>query len=114
MNCVACAIAGDSRLAGNPASALRVGAQPVSILEKMFGGTFQEVSGPMQIGSILSKAGAGARGIVFGSRGAGAIGHVFNAINDNGVIRFPDFQSGMGATFNGFDKIFFLLTSKGT
>ena len=59
MNCVACAIAGDLRLAGSAASALKVGAQPISVLEKMFGGSFGQVSGPMQIGSILSKAGRG-------------------------------------------------------
>jgi hypothetical protein len=53
MNCVACAIAGDAGLSGGATSALEVGAQPISKLEDMFGGSFQPVSGGSEIESIL-------------------------------------------------------------
>ena len=46
-------------------------------------------------------AGAGSRGIIFGqSKISGQPGHVFNVINQKGVIRFLDGQSGKSATFN--------------
>jgi Papain fold toxin 1, glutamine deamidase len=114
MNCVACAIAGDARLSGSAASARDVGAQPISKLEDMFGGSFQPVSGRSEIGSILEEQGPGSRGIVFGSRGPGAVGHVWNAVNQGGEVRFPDFQSGMGASFEGYKSFWFLLTSGGS
>jgi Papain fold toxin 1, glutamine deamidase len=114
MNCVACAVAGDARLAGNATSALDVGAQPISKLEDMFGGSFESVSGRSDIESILEEQGSGSLGIVFGSRGAGAVGHVWNAVNQAGEVRFPDFQSGMGASFEGYKSLWFLLTSGGS
>lgn len=43
---------------------------------------------------------AGARGIIFGqSKGAGQPGHVWNIVNQNGVVRVLDGQSGQEATF---------------
>src|SRR5438105_8757546 len=102
MNCVNCAIAGDATLAGNAASGLPGGATSIGVLERTFGGTFQPVAGPMQIGSILSQSGNGARGIVFGeSLTAGQSGHVFNVINQGGTIRFLDAQAG-GLGVNNF------------
>jgi RHS repeat-associated protein len=112
-NCVACAIAGDARLGGSAASALDVGLQFQSVIEANLGGSFAPVSGQSEITSILEQEGPGARGIVWGSRGAGAIGHVFNAVNQGGVIRYIDFQSGGAASFEGFKSFDFLLTNGG-
>jgi filamentous hemagglutinin len=114
MNCVACAIAGDARLSGNATSALDVGPQPISKLEDIFGGSFQPVSGQTEIESMLEDQGAGSRGIVFGSRGVGEVGHVWNAVNQGGDVMFPDFQSGMGASFEGYKSFWFLLTAGGS
>ncbi len=114
MNCVNCAIAGDATLAGNAASALPGGATSIGVLERTFGGTFQAMSGPMEIGSILSQSGNGARGIVFGeSLTAGQPGHVFNVINQGGTIRFLDAQAGgLGVNnFNNFQNFRFLPTN---
>jgi hypothetical protein len=56
-----------------------------------------------------------------GDRGfVGAVGLAQRAagrragVGDSGVMRFPDFQSGMGASFDGYDSIWFLLTSGGS
>lgn len=116
MNCVNCAIAADATLAGNAASALPGGATSIRVLETTFGGTFQPVSGPMQIGSILTQSGNGARGIVFGeSLTAGEAGHVFNVINQGGKIQFLDAQvGGLGVNnFNNLQNFRFLLTRPG-
>jgi hypothetical protein len=115
-NCVACAVAGDARLAGNAASALNVEPQLQSVIETNLGGRFAPVSGPSEVVAILEEEGPGARGIVWGSRGAGAIGHVFNAVNQDGVVRFIDFQSGGAAQFENqsFKSFDFLLTNGGS
>jgi hypothetical protein len=34
-------------------------------------------------------------------------------LNQGGIIRFPDFQSGMEASFQGYKNFYFLLTSGG-
>ena len=110
-NCVNCAIAGDATLAGAPASALdSAAAQPIAILARAFGGSFKSVSGQAEIESLLADAGPGSRGIVFGARGADP-GHVFNAINQGGIIRFIDFQTGRAASFNGYSGFSFLWTN---
>lgn len=116
MNCVNCSIASDATLAGNAASALPGGPTSIRVLEDAFGGTFQPVSGQMQIGSILSQAGNGSRGIVFGESLSGDVGHVFNVINKNGSIQFIDGQAGGGGlgNFNNFRNFQFLLTHPGT
>ena len=117
MNCVNCSIATDSTLAGNAASALPGSPTSITVLEDAYGGQFQPVSGPMQIGSILSESGNGSRGIVFGeSLTQGEPGHVFNVINNGGNIQFLDGQIG-GNGIGNFDvlKNFqFLLTHAGT
>ena len=117
VNCVNCAIAGDATLAGNAASALPGSESYISVLENTYGGSFQPISGQMQIGSILSQSGNGSRGVVFGeSLISGEPGHVFNALNNNGSIQFIDFQSGGSGlnNFNNFQNFRFLLTHPGT
>jgi filamentous hemagglutinin len=110
-NCVNCAVAGDSTLGGAPASALdSAGPQPISILEKRYGSSFKPVAGQADIENIMSSAGSGARGIVFGSRGANA-GHVFNVVNQGGTVRFIDFQAGTGASFDGYQGFYLLRTN---
>lgn len=111
MNCVNCAIATDATLAGRPASALGGGPFRIDALEKTFGGRF---GAPGSIGSVseaLSAAGPGARGIVFGSRGSGEVGHVFNVVNQNGVVRFLDGQTGRAASLEGFQNFQLLRTN---
>ncbi len=114
LNCVACAIAGDSTLGGNPASALDVGPQNVSAIQRILGVNtpWQPVSGREQVAEILQSAGNGARGIVWGQRASG-FGHVFNAVTQRGAVNFVDFQSGSEGSFDGFSQIRFLLTSDG-
>lgn len=111
-NCVNCAIAGDATLSGTPASALNsLDAQPISILEQAFGGTFKDVAGQSEIEQLLNDAGPGARGIVYGGRAGGAAGHVFNAVNQGGVLRFLDAQAGGVASWEGFNNFKFLWTN---
>ena len=111
-NCVNCSIATDATLAGRPASALPGNPTSISVLEKQFGGAFISVSGQSQISTIMSNAGSGARGIVFGqSKIPGQPGHVFNVVNQKGTIRFLDGQSGEPATFNGLKNFQFLRTN---
>jgi YD repeat-containing protein len=117
MNCVNCVIASDATLAGNRASAMPGNPTSLSVLEDTYGGTFQAVSGPMQIGSILSRSGNGSRGIVFGeSLNGWDPGHVFNVINKNGSIQFVDGQIGRGGlgNFDYLRNFQFLLTHPGT
>ena len=116
MNCVNCAIAGDATLAGRAASALPGGVSPISALEDEFGGEFHAVSGPMEIGGILSQSGNGSRGIVFGqSLTPGFPGQVFNVINQDGSIQFLDAQTGgLGVSnFDNLQNFQFLLTYSG-
>jgi hypothetical protein len=91
---------------------------PISQITDEFGGSFENVSGPMEIGSILSKSGNGARGVVFGADHARGFGHVWNARVDNGTVRFLDSQPGAKAglgvdNFDDFTDFQFLLTSPG-
>ena len=113
-NCVNCSIATEYTLRGNPTSALATdGPLPINLITKEFGGQFAPVSGPMEIGSVLSKSGNGASGVVFG-RGAEG-NHVWNAVNQNGTIRFLDGQTGgLGVgNFNYFNDYQFLLIKAG-
>lgn len=110
MNCVNCSVATDATLGGSPASALLSGPKPISVLERLYGGSFKPVSGQAEIEGILADAGNGARGIVYGSRGS-QVGHVFNGVNQGGTIRFLDGQTGGAASFSGFDSFMFLRTN---
>jgi hypothetical protein len=67
-NCVNCAAAVDATLGGAPSSALNNDPQPITNLVT----DWNPVSGPMQIGSILSRSGNGSRGVVFGAALPGA------------------------------------------
>jgi RHS repeat-associated protein len=101
MNCVNCSIATDATLAGSPASALPGGVTPISVLEKAFGGTFQSVKSQGAIEKALLDAGNGARGIVYGKVQGQSVGHVFNVVNQKGVIRFLDGQTGKAVDYFG-------------
>ena len=109
-NCVNCVIATDATLSKAPASALPGGPTSVRVLERQFGGTFKMVSGRSEIEDLMTAAGDGARGIVYGNRG-NQVGHVFNAVNQKGTIRFLDGQSGKPASFEGFSGFQFLKTN---
>jgi hypothetical protein len=111
MNCVNCAIATDATLAGRPASALGGGPFELSVLEQFYGSKFGSASTINTIAGIMADAGTGARGIVYGSRGPNGLGHVFNVVNQKGVVRFLDGQTGKAATFNGFDSFRLLRTN---
>jgi Papain fold toxin 1, glutamine deamidase len=76
-------------------------------LEQQFGARFSTAISSTGIEQRLLTAGNGARGIVFGSRGPGEVGHVFNVVNQNGVIRFLDGQTGRPAVLNGYRQLFF-------
>lgn len=94
-NCVACAIAGDSTLAGNPASALDLfPGRPIpggnQLVEQYAGAPWRPASGPGAIETEMLAAGDGARGIVYGTDGVNA--HVWNAVVQRGQVNFVDFQ----------------------
>jgi len=93
-NCRATAQAVEHTLRGSPTSALPgIPAGPISSLEKQFGAKFNNTS-LSGIVDDLTKAGDGARGIVYGG-GRGPVGHVFNVVNDGGKVVFLDGQTGI-------------------
>jgi len=106
-NCVNCAIATDAMLAGHPASALPGGPNSIAVLEQIFGAKFVGIADLGEVVQILLAAGSGSRGIVYGSR-SGGTGHVFNAVNQHGVIRFLDGQTGAAAVVIGYTGFRFL------
>ncbi|OEZ51824.1 tRNA nuclease WapA precursor [Duganella sp. HH105] len=110
MNCVNCVVATDATLAGRSASALPGGPFRISVLESAFGGRFSSPGPISNVSDALSKAGDGARGIVFGSRGQ-EVGHVFNVVNQNGVIRYLDGQTGKAAVLDGYKSFQLLRTN---
>ena len=60
----------------------------------------------------VGKLGPGARGIVYGGRGAGVEGHVFNAVvNQKGVVKLFDGQTGKSASFGNFREFRLLITN---
>ncbi|MDQ7996504.1 MAG: hemagglutinin repeat-containing protein [Luteibacter sp.] len=113
-NCVNCSIATDATLAGNPASALPNMSNdgvPISVLEMQFGTKFSSSLAPSDIVAQMAGAGSGARGIVFGSNGPGEVGHVFNVVNQGGVVRFLDGQTGAVADMSKFQTFQLLRTN---
>jgi hypothetical protein len=84
---------------------------PISELEGLYNGQFSQMSSASEIEQTLLGSGPGSRGIIFGSRGPGQFGHVFNGVNQNGVVRFLDGQSGGQASFNGYSGLYFLPTN---
>ncbi len=109
-NCVNCSIATDATLAGHRASALLGGPYRVDVLENFFGAKFDEPGAISKVIEVLTLAGPGARGIVFGMRSSG-VGHVFNAVNQKGVVRFLDGQTGYAAALDGYIHFRFLRTN---
>jgi filamentous hemagglutinin len=111
-NCVNCTVATDATLSGSPAAALPSNA-PVGIrvLEQHYGSRFGPATTNVGIEQKMLEAGNGARGIVFGSRGPNEAGHVFNVVNQNGVVRFLDGQTGSAATFSGYQSFHLLMTN---
>jgi hypothetical protein len=109
-NCVNCSIATDATLAGRPASALLGGPHRIDVLEKTFGVQFSAPESISKMIETLLSAGPGARGIVFGVRNSG-VGHVFNAVNQKGVVRFLDGQTGHAAVLDGYAQFRFLRTN---
>lgn len=107
MNCV---VATDATLAGRAASALPGGPYRISVLEKFYGTSFGAPGTIRTVTDAMSAAGSGARGIVFGSRGS-EVGHVFNVVNQSGVVRFLDGQTGRAATLDGFTNFQLLRTN---
>ncbi|XKY51844.1 hemagglutinin repeat-containing protein [Xanthomonas campestris pv. raphani] len=113
-NCVNCAIAKDSTLAGDPASALPIGhtkGVPISVLEAQYGTRFSVKPSAGSIVAEIAGSGDGARGIVYGSYGPGQPGHVFNVVNQNGVVRFLDGQTGKAVNITEFKSFSLLRTN---
>jgi hypothetical protein len=114
LNCVNCVIATDATLRGNPTSALPGGPYTLPVLENYYGSRFAPAS-LSSIESQLLTQGNGATGIVYGYPPSGEnVGHVFNVVNQNGVIRFLDGQTGGVADPTLFPRFQFMpLTSIG-
>lgn len=110
-NCAECAIAFDSLLAGNPAQAGASGITTVRSVERHFGQRFARGLTANNIGYEIGAAGPGSRGIVFGYRGQGKIGHFFNVVNQRGVVRFIDPQTGTAANLSGYKNFWILRTN---
>jgi hypothetical protein len=110
LNCVNCAIATDATLAGRPASAMPSGATSIGALEQQFGGKFAKMASKQAIDQAMQAAGPGSRAIVYGER-AGGTGHVFNVVNQGGVVRYLDGQTGQAASFAGYTGFRLLKTN---
>lgn len=82
------------------------------MIEQATGGRFVGgFSGRGDIERTLSSLGPGSRGIVFGER-AGGVGHVFNGVvNNRGVVKFFDGQTGKPALFDGYTGFRLLITA---
>ena len=107
MNCANCAIAVDRTFAGFPTSALpkspfKIGKKsvylnlpnPPLLLENEFGKKFIKDITINEIKILLKPE---QRGIIFGYNKNSKVGHFFNVINENGVIKFLDGQTGKSA-----------------
>jgi RHS repeat-associated protein len=98
-NCVASAIAGDSTMAGRPASArpMASGADafhPANLPDLRPNAMMLEVSGEVELTNIMARSGDGARAIVIGRWLGSERGHALNVINRGGRVHYIDFQSG--------------------
>jgi len=112
-NCANCVIATDVTLAGRPASALPYTIQKrfrsgkwenyisfdkgtlPTVLEKEFSAKFSNWTHDLNI--LLKDLKPNKRGIVFGIKKGKNMGHYFNVVNDNGVIKYLDGQTGKQA-----------------
>jgi hypothetical protein len=111
-NCINAAIATDATLGGRAASALPGNLGSPRVLEELFGRMFH---GPLSAGELqaaMEAAGPGARGIVIGDvAGRAGEGHVFNIVNDGGVIKFIDGQTGARVSLSEFWRFHLLPTT---
>jgi RHS repeat-associated protein len=95
LNCVNCVVATDATLKGRSAVALPSNsAQPISALEKGYGGTFSPPTTLDKITEKYSQLGDGTKGIVFGDVNGKNPGHVFNVVNQDGNVKYLDGQVG--------------------
>ncbi|SFN57315.1 Papain fold toxin 1, glutamine deamidase [Chryseobacterium oleae] len=109
-NCVNCTIATDATLAGRPTSALPYTIQTrfrngkwenytsfnkgtkLNVLETEFGSKFSDWTTDLDI--LLQDLKPGKRGIIAGIKKGKNEGHVFNVVNEKGVIKYLDGQTG--------------------
>jgi hypothetical protein len=112
-NCAECSIYVDDLLAGR---GLRAATDSPMIrlpqVERMLGGEFGELGALSHIEAAMAQAGPGARGIVFAHKGDLANGHYFNVVNQRGVVRFLDGQSGTATRVEGFKEFSLLRTNR--
>ena len=102
MNCFNCALATDSTLAGNPATAMpEINADGVNLFEAGERLGFDPFELPSfnsadEIESVMQQAGSDARGIIYGAKKpeVEGVNHFFNVINDNGNVDFLNGQAG--------------------
>jgi RHS repeat-associated protein len=112
-NCFNVALAVERRLAGNATSALageKIGlAEGIGALREIYpGGTTMSFAARGTMERIMTAAGEGTRGVVFGERTAG-LGHAFNAVVSNGRVVFLDGTVGGRAalgSYSGFHVFF--------
>ncbi|MGH1518782.1 toxin glutamine deamidase domain-containing protein [Chryseobacterium sp. JK1] len=125
-NCANTAIATDAMLAGRPASALPYTIQRrwkngrmqnyasfdkgtfPDVLEKEFNAKFTGWN--KNLNKLVEDLEPGKRGIIFGIKDGKNLGHFFNVINDKGVIKFLDGQTGKRAKLV-YDNYQFLPTN---
>jgi RHS repeat-associated protein len=99
-NCANCSIATDATLAGNPASALSGGITNKVEVAAHFGSKFGGMTSLTRVEAQMVKAGNGSRGVIFAAR-EGRPGHFFNVVNQNGMVRFLDGQTGSAFSSQG-------------
>ena len=121
-NCQSCVNAVDHTLDGNPVSAVPRPPQgfpwPDSVTKTIGGGKpFVRVGSYDDITDQMTKAGDGARGVVWGQRfrqlGSRSIeveGHVFNVVNRGGRVFYVDGQTGTFARLENFGILNLLRT----
>lgn len=113
-NCVNCAIAVDTNLAGRPAVAMP--GDPTNLRRALqeTGVSIRQAlpaNSPDQLRAAISELPPGTRGIVRASRGP-AVGHAFNFVRtDNGVF-FLDGQTGRPASLSGYQNFEALVTGR--
>jgi hypothetical protein len=122
-NCQSCVVATDRTLAGASSSAVPVPPRdfdwPASVTDTIGGGKpFVPVRNYDDITDQMTKAGDGARGVVWGQRfkmqngqPTEVAGHVFNVVNRGGRVYYVDGQTGAFATLENFSKLSLLRTN---
>ncbi len=113
-NCVNCAIAVDTNLAGRPSVAMP--GDPTNLRNALqeTGVTIRAVlpaNSPDELRSAISELPAGTRGIVRASRGP-AVGHAFNFVRTENGVFFLDGQTGRPASLSGYQNFEALVTGR--